>query len=60
MKISNKQLYFIGVLERCGGLFRHEVNKQLHPDSMVDALIAKGLIAELEGKLTSVTSGVSK
>ena len=55
MKLNKKQLRLVESVERCGYLFRHEVNKQEYPKSMIDALIKKGLLAKHKNKLTSAT-----
>jgi hypothetical protein len=56
MKLNKKQLRLLELVEKCGYLFRNEVNKQEYPDSMIDALINKGLLAECKNKLTSTTA----
>jgi len=58
MKISKKQNEFIVLLEKCGFLFRSEVNFQQYPESLIASLKAKGLVVEYKNKLTS-TSGKS-
>lgn len=55
MKISKKQLQLIEQIEKCGYLFRDEVDKRIFPESMIDALIRKGLLREFKNKLTSTT-----
>ena len=55
MNISKKQLDFIDVLERCGGMYRHEVYEVKYPHSMINALIEKELVVEFKNKLTSAT-----
>jgi hypothetical protein len=56
MKLNKKQLRLIELVEKCGYLFRNEVNKQEFPDSMIDTLIKKELLAEYKNKLTSATA----
>lgn len=58
MKISKKQEKFILMLERCNYLFRNEVDFQEYPESLIDSLIAKGLVVEYKNKLTSATGAV--
>lgn len=58
MKLNKKQLQFIEHVEKCKYLFRSEVNKQRYPDSLIEALIKKGLIAECKNKLTSTTNAL--
>lgn len=55
MSISKKQLRFIELVEKCGYLLRNEVNTQEFPESMVTALIKKGLLKEEGSKLVSTT-----
>jgi hypothetical protein len=57
MRISKKQLRLIVLLERSGGMFRNELAEHRYPKSLIDALIAKGLVSEFKGKLTSATLG---
>jgi len=56
MNLSKKQLRFVDLVDKCGYLFRNEVNRQEYPDSMIDALIKKGLISEYKNKLTRVVA----
>tara|TARA_R100000789_G_C2968561_1_gene140073 strand:+ start:444 stop:617 length:174 start_codon:yes stop_codon:yes gene_type:complete len=56
MKLNKRQLRLLELVEKCGYLFRNEVNKQQYPDSMIDALIKKGFLAECKNKLTSTTA----
>ena len=56
MKLNKKQLRLIELVEKCGYLFRNEVNKQEYPDSMIDALIKKELLVEYKNKLISATT----
>ena len=56
MKINKKQLSLISLIEKCGFLFRDEIDKQKYPDSMIDSLISKGLISEFKNKITSTTN----
>ena len=56
MRLSKKQLRFIEIVEKCGYLLVCEVNTQKFPISMVDALIAKGLIVRDGEKLLSTTA----
>jgi len=55
VKLNKKQLRLVELVEKCKYLFRNEVNKQEFPDSMIDALIKKGLLSEYKNKLTSAT-----
>ena len=55
MKISKKQHELILLIEKCGYLFRKEVDNKVFPESLIDALISKELISELDGKLLSTT-----
>ncbi len=55
MKLNKRQLKFMELVEKCGYLFRSEVNTQEYPNSLVDALIKKGLLVECKNKLTSTT-----
>ena len=56
MRLSKKQLRLLELVEKCGYLFRNEVNRQEFPDSMIEALINNGLLAEHKNKLTSTTA----
>ena len=56
MKLNKKQLRFIEIVEKCGYLLFCEVNTQEFPISMVNALIAKGLIVKDGEKLISTTA----
>lgn len=56
VKLSKKQLRLLELVEKCGYLFRNEVNKQKYPDSLVDALINKGMLSECKNKLTRTTA----
>lgn len=55
MRISKKQLRFIGLVEKCRYLLRNEVNTQEFPETMINALIKKGLLREEGSKLISTT-----
>ena len=55
MKISKKQYKFIELLERCSYLVLSEINNQEYPASLIDALIEKELIFEVEGMVASTT-----
>ena len=56
MKLNKKQLRLVELVEKCGYLFRNEVNNQEFPDSMIDSLIKKELLVEYKNKLTSATA----
>jgi len=56
MKISKKQLRLIILLERSGGMFRHEIAESQYPQSLINALVKKELINDFKGKLTSATA----
>lgn len=45
----------IELVEKCGGLFRDEIDKSTYPDSMIDSLLSKGLLAEFRNKITSTS-----
>ncbi len=60
MKVSKKQSKFIELVEKCGFVFRHEIDFQTYPESLIDALISKGLLAEYKNKITSTTQGAIK
>ncbi|MAF36370.1 hypothetical protein CL622_04600 [archaeon] len=55
MRISKKQLKLIELVEKCNYLLLSEINKQEFPDSMINALINKGLLFEHEGAIASAT-----
>lgn len=55
MRLSKKQNKFIELVEKCGYVFRCEVDNQEYPNSLIDALISKGLLSEYKGKITSTT-----
>ena len=57
MRISNKQRKLIKLIESCSGLYRNEINKSIYPDSMINALIEKGLLSEYKNRITSSTKG---
>jgi len=58
MKINKKQLEFIVVIEKCRGMFRHEVNTQKYPGTLIDALIVKGVISEFKNRLSITNTGM--
>ena len=60
MRLNKKKLELVGMIEKCGYMFRGEIDKSRYPDSMIDALIENGLLAELKNKITSKTGVTSK
>jgi len=55
MNISGKQLAFIEYVEKCGYVYRSELNNSVWPESMIEALIDKQLIFECDGMIASTT-----
>jgi len=45
MRLSKKQIKLVELLEKCGGLYLHEINQQEYPMSMVASLNVKGAIS---------------
>ena len=59
MKLSKKQLDFVELLEKCGGLFANQIDYSKYPKSMIDTLKNKGLISEFKNVITSTTKAES-
>ena len=59
MNISKKQLALIGYIEKCGWVLRCDVSKAMHPNSIIDAVIAKGLVTDNQGRLTTTFAGIT-
>ncbi len=60
MKLNKSKLKLIELVEKCGFIFRAEIDKSLFPESMIDSLVNNGLLNEFKGKITSATQGVNK
>lgn len=53
MKLTRKQLKLVAFLEHSKGVNLKELNEILFPRSVINSLIKKGVVAEVEGKLVS-------
>ena len=49
LNLSKKQIKLIKLIEKCGYLREHEIDKGEYPNSLVNALFDKGCIAKNVG-----------
>lgn len=53
LKFTKKQLQFMALVEKCDYLMTNEIDNSKYPQSMIDALIAKGAISEFKNVIRS-------